>query len=887
MKRVIYLVFIILLFMPLRGLAEEIYRVEHIELIGQLGVESQEVLELFGIKPPAEVTIHDIDRGIKRLYRKGLFEDIKVDYNREKAVLTLTLKQKRFIGSIKIKGNRFVSTDDILQVIEIKEDRPYEPVKLKTEEIRLKRYLKTRGFPEAEVHTEARETAMGWVDLYFFIKEGNPIRIKTITIRGYPQRLKAEMKIQAGDIYDLKALDEEIKHLKEYFRKKGYIGTVVGPFTFYRGELILNIKAGERIQLIFKGNHEFGDDELEEISELRELQRIGSEEIDIATEQMLEAYKRRGYLDVQIAPVVEGDENGKRITFFVYEGKRYRLKEIVFSGTSIPIERFKDIMNLKQGGIFSQETLEADLNRIISFYNSLGYLNAVVEERDVKKDKEEALVTVKVAIKEGKRYRVGDIRIRGNSFYTKERILKYLSLKRGDYYNEVELFSSRIAILNSYRMDGFSDAKVSVTTELGDHTVNIHIDIREGRRYRLGKIILRGNLRTDRRVILREIDMLEGEPLNLTGIAEIQRRLYRLGLFSDVNVRAVNYADGIKDLLIEVKEAAHGMLEYGFGFGEYEGPRVMADFSYSNISGMNRRLRLRLEGSSVKKRFFANLQEPYWWGRGTTLNGVLQYVELKRKDFDTGDILYKVRKYSAELLGEKELTKNIKVFLAYNYSLVKTFDVKPDVVLSKEDTGTLGISSIRPGIIYDSRDHPFEPKKGMVLGLSLKLSSGYLLSETDFYKINISTSYYRAINSWLTLALSFRGGFAQGFGDTKELPITERFFLGGRNTVRGFAQDSLGPKGEDNSPTGGNAFLAGNLEFRVRAWKGLGFVLFLDSGNVWQRIKDVDLRMRYTAGVGLRYSTPVGPIRIDYGHKLDRREGESSGEIHFSIGHAF
>jgi len=132
-----------------------------------------------------------------------------------------------------------------------------------------------------------------------------------------------------------------------------------------------------------------------------------------------------------------------------------------------------------------------------------------------------------------------------------------------------------------------------------------------------------------------------------------------------------------------------------------------------------------------------------------------------------------------------------------------------------------------------------------------------------------------------------KGGFALGYGDTRELPVVERYFLGGRNSVRGFPQDELGPKGTDGTPTGGNAFVLTNVELRTSLGKGIGLVFFFDSGNVWRTIGDIDLSMRYTAGLGLRYSTPIGPIRIDYGYKLDRREGESSGEIHFSIGQAF
>jgi outer membrane protein insertion porin family len=149
-------------------------------------------------------------------------------------------------------------------------------------------------------------------------------------------------------------------------------------------------------------------------------------------------------------------------------------------------------------------------------------------------------------------------------------------------------------------------------------------------------------------------------------------------------------------------------------------------------------------------------------------------------------------------------------------------------------------------------------------------------------------STYRALGRRLVLAASVRLGLAQGFEGTEELPLVERFFLGGRNTVRGYHQDTLGPRTPDGNPTGGNAFLMGNLELRLRVRKGWGLVAFLDWGNVWQRTEDMDIQnLRGTVGVGLRYSTPVGPLRVDYGYKLQDEPPLSRAVLHFSIGHAF
>jgi outer membrane protein insertion porin family len=237
---------------------------------------------------------------------------------------------------------------------------------------------------------------------------------------------------------------------------------------------------------------------------------------------------------------------------------------------------------------------------------------------------------------------------------------------------------------------------------------------------------------------------------------------------------------------------------------------------------------------------------------------------------------------------EKKLSDRVKGEIYYELDNVRTYDVKPDIVLTHEDVGTIVISGVRAGLIYDSRDNPVNPRNGILGGITYKVATALLFSETDFNKIQMYANKYLALSKDIVLAVSLRGGVAKGFSDTTELPLVERFFLGGRTTVRGYSQDTLGPKGSDNNPTGGNAFLMGNLEFRFDIWKGFGLVTFFDGGNVWQKAAQANLGdIKYTTGLGLRYNTPVGPISIDYGYKLNKEHGESRGAVHFSVGQSF
>jgi len=337
-----------------------------------------------------------------------------------------------------------------------------------------------------------------------------------------------------------------------------------------------------------------------------------------------------------------------------------------------------------------------------------------------------------------------------------------------------------------------------------------------------------------------------------------------------------------------LREGNAGAVELSLGYAEYERYRGVLDIGYRNFFGMNRQGSVRFELSSLEKRYMLQYYEPWFLGRPIHFRTYILGEDKKEINVDTRETRYRLTRNAINAGFEKKISDSIKAELYYEFSLVNTFDVQPDIVLSREDTGTLVISGLRFGVVYDTRDNPFNPSKGILSGISVKATSPVFLSETHFVKLIFYGNVYQKITRGLVLAASLRGGLAQGYRETDELPIVERFFLGGRTTVRGYIQDDLGPKGKDDTPIGGNAYLMENLELRVSITESLGLVAFLDGGNVWLKMDQMSLNdFKFTTGLGFRYSTPVGPVRVDYGHKLQREKGESAGELHFSIGHAF
>ncbi len=885
------------------------FNIRRIEVYGLSMVDRETFLSLFDIHK-GMVSTEEIDRGIKRVFRMGLFEDIIVDFvplpagqrgirkDTSPGTLRITVKEHPFINRIVIKGNDHIDEEDILKALPFREGDIMRMEKLREAEQALKALYKRRGFPEAVIKIDAIEIMKPrQYDIIIKINEGRPLIIREIVIRGYEPWIKAEMDTGINDIYDTDQVKKDLERLREYLYRKGYYNPSVTPSGFREGRLTIDINTGKRLVPVFTGNHEFSSEELEEIISLKGVQ-LDSDTIAEASERIVRAYHKRGYPYTLVSPELREKDKEVEVRFYINEGRRYTVGHISIKGNSLPSERIKEVMATKEGGPFNPDLLDDDRDAIQAFYRGLGYMNAVIKDMSYQERDDE--MDIRILISEGRQSRIKKIEFFGNSVIPTRELLDYLPAREGSVYNELLLFDIKREVLNAYHERGYLDASVEIAVE-SDREENIHIkiEIREGHPCYFGKTIVRGNRTTSLVVIMRELNYREGDPLNTRLLPRLSKRLYQLGLFRDVKITIIDPYSHIapgkrertvtnkRDILIEVTERKQGVFEFGVGYGEYEGLRGFLDIRYNNLWGMNRTAGMRLQMSDLKRRLLLTYNEPYFLNRKLKLNAVFQYSERKEKNVDTGEIRYRVRRYSADLSVEKRLSKRIRLNLTYGYALVKTFDVEPGIVLSREDTGTLAISSIMPGIIYDSRDNPFNPRRGVFAGASLKFASQLLLGETDFAKFNYHFSIYHALSKRVVLAFSLRGGLAESFKDTRDLPLVERYFLGGRNSVRGFPQDGLGPKASDGTPTGGNIYIASNLEFRTYVGRGFSVVTFVDSGNVWQKLSNINSSLRFTAGLGLRYNTPVGPIRIDYGHKLDRREGESAGEIHFSIGHAF
>jgi outer membrane protein assembly complex protein YaeT len=572
----------------------------------------------------------------------------------------------------------------------------------------------------------------------------------------------------------------------------------------------------------------------------------------------------------------------------------------------------------------------------------------------LKADPNGGWVDVQLVITEGPRTRVGTVAIDGNQAIDAATLRAALTLKPGEPFFEPQINVDRDAIETQYLNRGFERVQIDeVTTVRPDSSIaDLAYTIREGTQLFIDHIVIVGNHRTDTATIERALTIERGKPLSLSELFESQRRLSALGLFRRVRLNDVGEpGESRRDVIVTVEEAPTTTLGYGAGLEagrritssatDVSGPQEKLEFAgrgflevgRRNLFGSNRSATVFLRGTLRPRdqpnttnsgfgineyRLLTSVRDPSVLG--TTIDGqIAAFAEQAvRSSFN-----FRRRGIQAE--GTKRLPDRWTLSGAYSFSRTELFDeqIDPNERLDIDRLfPQVRLSIFSTAARRDTRDDALDPTRGTVVGLDADLAARRLGSEVGFVKGFAEAFWYRQVPALhhSVFASGARIGLARGFErvatrlsdsgspvigpdgqavqDTvTDLPASERFFAGGDTTVRGFARDTLGDLPTLDSrgfPQGGNALMIFNAELRVPVWGDFGSVFFVDAGNIFGRVNEVDFsRIRPTAGFGVRYKSPVGPIRVDIGFKLDRSRFDTIGrneplsEIHISIGQAF
>lgn len=826
----------------------------------------------------------------------------------EEVIVKFILIERRLLSSIDLSGNYFVSEEEILGVIGMKPGEEFTEARWEKALSDVSSLYRRKGYFQTRFATGIKRAPRDRrsVDLSLDIREGDPAKIRNLRLTGQKEFSDTTIRLRMitswpKEYYRFDKLEENIKGVEAFYYSEGYLKAVVGPpileFIERTNEvdITLPITAFNKIDLHFDGRGPMSVKQLEPLVLIKEERSDDSSTLEQSAQEIEEFYRREGYpfVQVTVSALPFPEENRTEVRFKIESGSRTRIRQIKFSGNhSFSSERLREIVRLQKEGrfwssLYTREQLDEDASALVLFYKREGFRDPrVAPEIDYDDTRTDATVTYK--IDEGIRTRIGRITFQGHQRLSETTLKKALRVAPEDPYYEAIVREGARQLLSAYEKEGYLYASVQSLTDFSEDqtTADITYDLSEGEPVRVGRIVLDGNLKTRDHVLLRELVIREGDPYSFDQILTSQQRLYRTGLFSGVRFEPIRFEDKptVHDLQLTVTERPSIGVEFGGGYADFEGVRGFFELSHRNLFGTGRSITARAQGSRIQELYTLSYREPWFFFRDTAAHVVAAYEDREERTYD-------LERTSGTIGVDKSFSKSIKGSLIYQYERNRLTDVDPNAQLTPQDIGRVTIGSITPSLIRDTRDDPFNPRSGTLNGITVQDAAQIFGSEAQFVKTTVQNSWYQALSSRLVFAFSARIGSAQRFGETEVIPITERFLAGGRSTVRGYDQDKLGIEGVtiiNGDPTGGNAMLIFNEELRIALPKSFGLVLFFDHGNVWLESRDVRFSdIKSTTGVGVRYNTPVGPFRLDWGYKLNREADESPWAIHFTLGHAF
>ncbi len=719
----------------------------------------------------------------------------------------------------------------------------------------------------------------------------NPVEIKEIEITGnrnvQTKKILKALGIKKGDEYSEEKVSEGLQNIYEL----GFFEDITIEVTEVEEGVNVTYIVTEKSlikRIEFKGNKEFSDGKLEKEIESKEKESFDNRKMQEDTEKIATLYKEKGYANVKVEPYTTEDEKSGMVimTFFITEGKQIRIGKVNLIGVeAFNIKKIKKKMETKRKKFFKQGLLDEDLRTIEAYYKNRGFLKVHLGTPIVIHDEEEAKIFVTLFVHEGLKYTVGDIQFQDNYAVTTENLEKDLEIKHGEIFSQVKFERSLFNIQERYAEKGYilMRSNPEYFTDDERKVVNLLISINENGIVYIDRIYVEGNVVTKDYVIKREFLVKEGAPFNVKKIRRTQEKLYNLGFFSDVAIEIGETGDPRRaDLICQVTEQRTGLLTMGAGYSSQDGLLGTFQITQSNFLGRGQRIDLMLEVGKKKTNYQVSFTEPWFLGKHV-LFGISVYDTDRDRDY------YREMRTGGNIRIGPHLTDILSLRFIYTYERVKIYDALSQY---KEEERKENSSSFTTYLIRDSRDNIFDASRGSRNSISLQVSGGILGGDTDFVKTFTSNSWFFPTFWRFVLAIQLRYGIASSFPHSTGVPIYERFYVGGADSVRGYDYREIGP------PKGGVTMFVSNVEYKFpivmeRGRTILQGALFIDMGGSWKKgdvsfnIGKKENQLKVGIGAGVRFQTPIFPVRLDWGYGLNHRPGEDKSQWYFTIGQSF
>ncbi|NOY69342.1 MAG: outer membrane protein assembly factor BamA [Deltaproteobacteria bacterium] len=727
-----------------------------------------------------------------------------------------------------------------------------------------------------------------------------PRQIKEVKVAGNDRIEEAAIlrvvKVAAGDEYDKKVLSDDLTAIYNM----GYFNDVRVSVDKAADGVTVVFTVSERPtvrDIEFTGNAVFKDDKLKENVDISagSILNINSLKRNVTAIETL--YKDKNYHNVSVKyKIHEIEHNQADIEFIIKEGKKVYIKEIILDGNHAYTDKeLKKKMETDEKGFFSfftssgdlkTEDLSQDIVTLSDFYHDTGFADARVSDPDIRFDGNWIYITIK--IDEGPRYAVGKVDFTGDLIFDKKELYDRIAIDSEPFFNQKVLRADVLTLSDMYADKGFARADIypDIQRDMKKKSVDIRFNLRKNKPVYFEKIIIEGNTKTRDKVIRRELSVFEQARYNATKLKRSVRNLYRLDFFENIDVKTRRgSADDQMILDIGVTEKATGAFSFGAGYSAIDKLYVMASVSERNFFGRGQLMQFKIQTGSQAREYSFSFTEP--WLFDIPLSAGINLYSWQR-DYNEYDRHSK----GGQLRFGYPLFDYTRGYLSYAFdaSSISNVDAAFQYLI---DDGTLTESSVTAELVYDSRDKAINTTEGSRHQVSLQYAG--MGGNVGFIKALAEAGHYFPLFWHTVFFLHGEAGYVDQLSG-KQLPDYEKFYLGGINSLRGFDWRGVSAYDSSGNQVGGDKYVQFNAEFVfpvIRKAEFMGLV-FYDTGNVYSTGDKFDIGgLRKSAGFGIRWYSPMGPIRLERGYILDRKKNaageyiENKGRWEFSIGGAF
>jgi len=707
--------------------------------------------------------------------------------------------------------------------------------------------------------------------------------------------IESLLSVGAGRTVSTEDIDKDIRALFA----TGRFDDVTAEFVERDGKQVLVYRVSERPllrEVTFSGNKEIKTDKLGELIKAKDTEFYRPQLLDVWINTIKRAYVEEGYYATKVESKVDvNDRNEATVTLEIDEGDQVFVTRIAFEGNTVFSEKeIKKALFTKEKwflsfitgrGAFKEDLLATDQEIIADLYYNRGYIQVKVKKPSLKLLDDQESMELLFEIEEGVQFSIGKVDIQGDLLKPREELLAGLTLRSGEVFSRKDLRENMATLNDVYADEGYAFVNVTPKNRVDEaaRLIDITLEVEQGIRVVIGRISIAGNTRTRDKVLRREMRLAEGDFYSASKMKNSRRRINNLGFFEEVNLTTGRGEEAtLMDVEIDVKEKPTGSFSVGAGFSSVDGLMLQGALSQENFLGRALRFDLSASLGGRSTTYRLGMLDPYFLDKNLAFGGDVYKTEREWTDFTR-------RTTGGDIKLGVPISENLKSFFIYRYEEKEIKDVDDDASdLIKDQEGRHTLSSITASLTRNTTDYRPDPTTGNISELSVEFAG--LGGSERFVKYVADHRYFYPLPFW-DMVFSTRGqvGYIQEMGG-RDIPLDERFFLGGLSSMRGFESREVGPRDPETGDFyGGNkeAFVNVELIFPLIKDMKMKGVVFFDAGNAWATDEDFLDKLRYSVGAGVRWDSPMGPLRFEWGVNLDPEEFEEASVFDFSVGKMF